>query len=190
MDQKLFKAAKKLLSSGTYDNPAPNPSPRADPKTTFACVTLVFLEDWRDKRLTADEVCETLLAAAVARGILGGAVPRARKPESVKKIAVDFENHVHLVGLARQIHNRSGSIKSCELANLIAHFTKISKLDVIIPIDDKNFNHMVETAQLILKEDSDIYGRELAELFLHFATRRMTPDEELRVLLADAKEKP
>jgi hypothetical protein len=144
MNQKLLDVAKDILSSGTHGKPTPKPIDLFHP---FACVALLFLEDWRDKRLTADEVCETLLAAAITRNLLGGAVPRARKPEQVKKIVVN-------------------------------------------PIDDKNFDHMIETAQLILKGDSDVNGHELAELFLHFATRRMTPDEELRVLLADAKEKP
>ena len=40
------------------------------PRSNFACVTLVFLEDWRDGRLSAEEVCETLLAASYARGLI------------------------------------------------------------------------------------------------------------------------
>ena len=36
---------------------------------SFAHVACVFLQDWRAHRLTAEEVCDTLWAAAVARGL-------------------------------------------------------------------------------------------------------------------------
>jgi hypothetical protein len=42
---------------------------KSDPLSTFANVTLVFLQDWRSGRITADDVCETLLTAAIARNI-------------------------------------------------------------------------------------------------------------------------
>jgi hypothetical protein len=47
-----------------------NPIPEINPKANFASVTLVFLEDWQNGRLNSDEVCETLLAASVARGLI------------------------------------------------------------------------------------------------------------------------
>ena len=39
---------------------------------SFAHVACVFLQDWRAHRLTAEEVCDTLWAAAVARGLNKG----------------------------------------------------------------------------------------------------------------------
>ena len=39
------------------------------PGESFAHVACVFLQDWRAHRLTAEEVCNTLWAAAVARGL-------------------------------------------------------------------------------------------------------------------------
>ena len=36
---------------------------------SFAHVACVFLQDWCAGRLTAEEVCNTLWAAAVARGL-------------------------------------------------------------------------------------------------------------------------
>ena len=39
------------------------------PGESFAHVACVFLQDWRAGRLTGDEVCDTLWAAAVARGL-------------------------------------------------------------------------------------------------------------------------
>jgi hypothetical protein len=63
--------AKKIVASSTYGKTSPEVSPRAN----FACVTLVFLEDWQAGRLAAGEVCETLLAAAVARKLLRGTIP-------------------------------------------------------------------------------------------------------------------
>jgi hypothetical protein len=56
------------------------------PKANFACVVLVFLEDWQAGRLTADEVCDTLTAAAVTRKLLRETVPHTGKPVPVRKI--------------------------------------------------------------------------------------------------------
>ena len=39
------------------------------PGESFAHVACVFLADWKAGRLTAEEVCDTLWAAAVARGL-------------------------------------------------------------------------------------------------------------------------
>jgi hypothetical protein len=63
MTPKLETAARKILHSATYGEPSPLDNNTA----SFAHTVVVFLEDYRDKRLTADEVCDTLLAAAVAR---------------------------------------------------------------------------------------------------------------------------
>ncbi len=48
------------------DTPIKEISPRAN----LASVTLVFLEDWHNGRLSSDEVCETLFAAAITRGLI------------------------------------------------------------------------------------------------------------------------
>jgi hypothetical protein len=56
------------IAIGTTTHAAP--TPKVSPRENFACVTLVFLEDWQNGRLNSDEVCETLLAAAVARNLI------------------------------------------------------------------------------------------------------------------------
>jgi hypothetical protein len=56
----------KLLLSSTYGKTAPTVIEMA----SFAHTVVVFLEDFRDGRLTADEVCDTLLAAAIARNFV------------------------------------------------------------------------------------------------------------------------
>jgi hypothetical protein len=149
-----------------------NHTPEVSPRANLTCVTLVFLKDWQAGRLTADEVCETLLAAAVTRGLLGGTVPTAKKPETVKKIEIDYENHERLVGLCIDVGKNTTNVDSRTLADNISHVANDSELNVVIPFDAKNFNHMVETAQLILKGNCDVNDRELAELFLHFAKEK------------------
>jgi hypothetical protein len=62
----LEAAARKLLADGTYGKPAP----LVDKMTSFAHTVVVFLEDFRDGRLTSDEVCDTLLAAAISRNFV------------------------------------------------------------------------------------------------------------------------
>lgn len=49
--------------------PQPKDIP-ATPLESFACTATVFLQDWHAGRLTAQEVCETLWAAAEARHIV------------------------------------------------------------------------------------------------------------------------
>jgi hypothetical protein len=149
-----------------------NRAPEVSPRANLACVTLVFLEDWQAGHLTADEVCETLLAAAITRGLLGETVPTAKKPEPARKIEVDFESHSRLVGLAMRVSKNTSDVDSRELADGITHFANDSELNVVVPIDAKNFDHMVETAQMILKENDNVNERELAELFLHLAKEK------------------
>lgn len=60
------ETVRKLLNS-TYGKSLD--SSVAEIYATFAHTAVVSLEDWRDKRLTAEEVCETLLAAAIARNL-------------------------------------------------------------------------------------------------------------------------
>jgi hypothetical protein len=72
--------------------PAPPASPAGDPSESptpasvlesFAHVAGVFLEDWHSARLTAQEVCETLWAAARSRKIVR--VVGADKPAEAGK---------------------------------------------------------------------------------------------------------
>jgi len=103
------------------------PSREVSPRANFACVTLVFLEDWQAGRLTSDEVCETLLAAAVARRILKAPKPDIKplaKTKSTKKIEIDSKNHDHMVETAQLILNESCCSNAHELAELFLHFAK------------------------------------------------------------------
>ena len=45
-------------------------NPEDAKRVAFSRVVVLFLEDWRSGRVTAEEACETLLAAALARGII------------------------------------------------------------------------------------------------------------------------
>jgi hypothetical protein len=149
-----------------------SPIPEVSPKANFACVTLVFLEDWQAGRLTSDEVCETLLAAAIARGHVGGTVSHTKKTKPIEKIEIDHENHERLVGLCIDVSKNTTNVDSRTLADNINCIANDSELNVVIPFDAKNFYHMVETAQLILKRNNNDIDRELAELFLHFAKEK------------------
>jgi hypothetical protein len=61
--------------------------PEVDPVRTFAKVTAIFLEDWSDKRLTADEVCDTLLNAAIARNLVRPNLKKLTEEELDKLLA-------------------------------------------------------------------------------------------------------
>jgi hypothetical protein len=123
---------KKILVSSTYGTTHANPAPEVSPKANFASVTLVFLEDWQNGRLNSDEVCETLLAAAVARSLIKNERLPATSPATTKptrRIEIDVEKFNHMVETAQMVLQSSlytdqHDVNAHEFAELFLHFAK------------------------------------------------------------------
>jgi hypothetical protein len=60
--EQVVEAIEQARVDGRLDRPSFS-------RETFTNVVVLFLQDWQAGRVTADELCQTLLAAARARGI-------------------------------------------------------------------------------------------------------------------------